>query len=135
MTSILKRKRGAVEVKDTIKRAKSTKNNGKDVVRTIKENIWEKALENTTEGKELVKVNVEESLTNGHTIEPEKSDSADVDAKENELVEDPKAQGEAAAGKSAEKASLWKLSESIGGRMSNLEPVFTADEKLVKLLT
>jgi hypothetical protein len=63
MTSILKRKRGAVEVKDTIKRAKSTKNNGKDVVRTIKENIWEKALENTTEGKELVKVNVEESLT------------------------------------------------------------------------
>jgi hypothetical protein len=130
MASILKRKRGAVEVKDAPKRAKSAKKNGKDVEEKGKENGgWEKALKDTTDGKELVKVNGEVPLMNGFAIVSTTPETKDGNVQKKEPAKKSKARGEAAAGKPVEKVSLWKLSESIGGRMSNLEPVFTAEEK------
>jgi NET1-associated nuclear protein 1 (U3 small nucleolar RNA-associated protein 17) len=127
MASILKRKRGGVEVLDTPKRAKSAKKeNGNSKLKVDGKVDWEKALEDPPKMKELVKVNGE-ILTNGNALTIVSEKSTDIDVQKNKIAKTPDAQID--AGKSVEKPSLWKLSDSIAGRMSNLEPVFTADEK------
>ena len=130
MASILKRKRGAVEVADTPKRAKSVKKDG--LVRKDgkdKKVDWEAAMGENGEGKELVMVDEREGLMNGNAEKLEVENSKDPGLQKKDVAKLSDAPVETKAGKSIEKPSLWKLSESIGGRMSNLEPVFTADEK------
>jgi NET1-associated nuclear protein 1 (U3 small nucleolar RNA-associated protein 17) len=130
MASVLKRKRGAVEVQDTPKRAKSTKKPAKNPAQKVEKNVgWEAALEDMPKTNELIKANGANQLKNEHTMTTLSPESMDLDIQKSEDVKTPEARGEVAAGTPIEKASLWKLSESIAGRMSNLEPVFTADEK------
>ncbi|EPE24658.1 WD40 repeat-like protein [Glarea lozoyensis ATCC 20868] len=134
MASILKRKRGGVEVLDTPKRAKSVKKeNGNSTLKVDGKVDWEKAAEETSKMKELVKVNGE-NLTNGDAVTAvsEQPQNKNVQKKKNTKGLDAP---ETDAGKSIEKPSLWKLSESIAGRMSSLEPVFTADEKHLLVTT
>jgi NET1-associated nuclear protein 1 (U3 small nucleolar RNA-associated protein 17) len=130
MASVLKRKRGAVEVQDTPKRAKSTKKLAKNPAQKVEKNVgWEAALEDTPKTNELIKANGSNQSKNEHPMTTLSPESMDLDIQKSEDVKTPEARGEVAVGKPIEKASLWKLSESIAGRMSNLEPVFTADEK------
>ncbi len=140
MASALKRKRGPVEVMDTPKRSKSVKNQSGNPVRPATDKTgWEAAF---NPPQELV------APTNGvngsHLHEtPESPEAVDYEAyvqdekykdnmQQKEKSSKPRNNSKSTSSISNQKAKeLWKLSEPIGGRMVNADPVFTADEKYV----
>jgi NET1-associated nuclear protein 1 (U3 small nucleolar RNA-associated protein 17) len=137
----LKRKRGPVEVLDTPKRSKSVKRQSGNSLRPVSDKVgWEAAF---NPPQELV------APTNGvngsHSQRtPELPEAVDYEAyvqdelykaaveerekpSKNALYGINKGAPAYSVKKKAEE--LWKLSEPIGGRMINVDPVFTADEK------
>jgi NET1-associated nuclear protein 1 (U3 small nucleolar RNA-associated protein 17) len=130
MASILKRKRGAVEVQDAPKRAKSVKSSAENPLQKLEKNIdWEATLVDTTPSAELIYTNGINGMTNGNGIHSPSPESIEPDTSERKGAKASGALGKVVAGKPAEAASIWRLSESIAGRMLNIEPVFTSDEK------
>jgi NET1-associated nuclear protein 1 (U3 small nucleolar RNA-associated protein 17) len=137
MASALKRKRGSVEVLETPKRAKSVKQqklaNGHTFVEPV--NGWDPAFNPPPNIKELVQTNG----VNGDDINGMKEDSPEAidyeDLAEWNIEEKKKRREiqrqERALLKSFQKPEpiIWKISEPIGGRMINVDPVFTTDEK------
>jgi NET1-associated nuclear protein 1 (U3 small nucleolar RNA-associated protein 17) len=140
MASALKRKRGLEEVVETQKRAKP----GKEIenllpTSQISQSGWEAAFNPPPKTKELITTNG----VNGDGTHPDKRSSSPeaveyekfVGLSESELQE----QTEERQGKEKRKllkkvlatndSSVWKLSEPIGGRQINVDPVFTTDEK------
>jgi NET1-associated nuclear protein 1 (U3 small nucleolar RNA-associated protein 17) len=133
MASALKRKRGPVEVLDTPKRAKSVKSAATDSLQKLNShNVgWEAAFGAPPKTKDLVKTN----RINGDVSDSEEdsavSEALDYDALHEEefLTNGLDTAIRKRALKGQEHSKTWKLSESIGGRMINVDPVFTADEK------
>ena len=134
MASALKRKRGPGEEVETLKRAKSVKDSKNPL---LPQGGWEAAFNPPPKTKELVQTNG----INGDGVhteeEPRSSEAVDNDAfvKESE----PKKNDEKRQKKhkrkllkkvlAATEPNLWTLSEPIGGRQINVDPVFTEDEK------
>lgn len=136
MASALKRKRGSVEVLDTPKRSKSVKGETPNPLQKLgAEKVgWEAAFGDLQSKKELVQTNGNHG--DDSDSEEEQSDSSealDYEAiQENgTLAEGLDAPTRKRALKGQERSKTWKLSESIGGRMINADPAFTADEKYV----
>jgi NET1-associated nuclear protein 1 (U3 small nucleolar RNA-associated protein 17) len=129
MASILKRKRGAVEVQDAPKRTKSMKSSAENPLQKLEKNVdWEATLVDTPKA-ELIHTNGINGMTNGNGIHSPSPESIEPNMSERKGVKPSEAPGKVVAGKQAEAASIWRLSESIAGRMLNIEPVFTNDEK------
>jgi NET1-associated nuclear protein 1 (U3 small nucleolar RNA-associated protein 17) len=143
MASPLKRKRGPVEVLDTPKRPKSVKDQSGNPLRPAGDKAGWGAAFNLPQ--ELV---ITTNGVNGnHSQETSASPEAvDYEAYvQDEKYKDALEQREESSknvlqenstrtlAKSEEKKAreLWKLSEPIGGRMSNADPVFSRDEKYV----
>ncbi|KAH8648010.1 WD repeat-containing protein-like protein [Tricladium varicosporioides] len=130
MASALKRKRGAVEVSETPKRAKSIKTSTNDPLQKLSSiNAgWEAAFNPPTKTKELAKTNG----TNAHKSESKiRSPSSEALDFEDMSEQDQWTQQQAYIRSNLQtpKSKIWALSESIGGRMINVDPVFSMDEK------
>jgi NET1-associated nuclear protein 1 (U3 small nucleolar RNA-associated protein 17) len=138
MASALKRKRGDVDVIDTTKRAKPL-NNSQDFLPTSKltgKVGWDVAFNPPPKTKELVQTNG----IDGHDAESQSDlDSSDAEDFEDFVEEGRKGLAEEERQKSQVRQEArikrfpytWKLSESIGGRMIDVGPVFTQDERYV----
>ena len=134
MASVLKRKRGQVDVADTPKRAKSVITSAETESAVIGDKAgWSAAF--PTPVQELVETNG----SNGKdTIS---ADELDFDQFHEWGVREEEKQKRAVDHDAAQKALRkaikrrealgWKLSESIGGRMINADPIFTAGEEYV----
>lgn len=146
MASALKRKRGPGEVVDTPKRAKSVKEIQNPLpTPQISQGGWEAAFNPPPKTKDLITatngingdiIRSEERSPSPEAVDYEKF----VGIAERKLEEENKRK-EAEKRKEREKKKLlkkvlttndpsaWKLSEPIGGRQINVDPVFTEDEK------
>lgn len=135
MASVLKRKRGSAEVTDTPRRSKSTKVASNTPKSTFpKQNDWDAF---PPAMKELVVADT--NGVNGHRIpSPEALDFDTANDKQFQEAEDErlrKVQQDEQAQKALKKAirrreqQAWRLSEPVGGRFINVDPVFTAGEK------
>jgi NET1-associated nuclear protein 1 (U3 small nucleolar RNA-associated protein 17) len=152
MASQLKRKRDPVEVQGTPKRSKSVKSKSGNPINFNEKTGWEAAMR----GQPAPKNGVNSGLENppGTSSSPEAMDFEDfvgknleagLEEEEEELGQTiPKRTSRGAIKEAQRKRKMesfevkhkgrgrvkpWKLSESIGGRMIDVDPVFTADEK------
>jgi NET1-associated nuclear protein 1 (U3 small nucleolar RNA-associated protein 17) len=144
MASALKRKRGPVEVLDTPKRSKSVKTQSGNPLLPANGKVgWEAAF---NPSQDLL------ISTNGHNGNhshgtPESPEAVDYEAyvqdekyknalkQREKLSKNPvhNSSNKSTANPTPDKAKdLWKLSEPIGGRMINADPVFSSDEKYVR---
>lgn len=143
MASALKRKRAPVEVLDTPRRSKSVKSQPGHPLRTAGDKAgWEAAF---NPPQELLKPTNGVNGSHSHTT-PESPEAVDYEAYvQNEKYKDALQQREKSS-KSVRQVNkknkslhseqqkargLWKLSDPIGGRMINADPVFSSDEKYV----
>jgi NET1-associated nuclear protein 1 (U3 small nucleolar RNA-associated protein 17) len=153
MASALKRKRGPGEDVDTPKRAKSVKEieNALPTPQIPQVTGWEAAFNPPPQAKELMTtngINGDGVHSKERSNSPEAVDYEDYSKSErmneSNLEEErrkkkPKRQPEERQAKAERKllkkvlatnnSNTWKLSEPIGGRQINIDPVFTADEK------
>ncbi|CAG8953167.1 hypothetical protein HYFRA_00003367 [Hymenoscyphus fraxineus] len=123
MASVLKRKRGSLEVQDATKRTKSVLEAAKNPIQNIGAAAgWDKGFgpRNTTTTS-LVKT----EKVNG-AVEDGGRKSQSPEAIDFDLMNAGDFDPDAVV---VNKPKPWALSESIGGRMLNHEPVFSADEK------
>lgn len=123
MASILKRKRGSLEVPDVPKRAKSVLDTATNSVKNIGAAAgWEAAFHppNAT-ATSLIKTNGVNGTENSGEGKSQSPEAIDFDLMQAGDFE----QGT----EDAHKLQPWALSESIAGRMLNHEPVFSKDEK------
>ncbi|TVY59501.1 U3 small nucleolar RNA-associated protein 17 [Lachnellula cervina] len=135
MASALKRKRGPVEVLDAPKRSKSVKSETpKSLQKFNSQNVgWEAAFGAPPKIKDLVQTNG----VNGEISDSEEdsvvSEALDFDAlQEGDFLSNGRdTTSRKRALKAQDHSRTWKLSESIGGRMINANPAFTADEKYI----
>ena len=138
MASALKRKRGPGEVLETPKRAKSVKEIENTLpIPQLSQGGWDVAFNPPPKTKELIQTN---GINGDGTHTEERSDSPEAVDYE-VFVEEPEFRLEEKKQKnkkekkllkkvlSATEPDLWKLSEPIGGRQINVDPVFTDDEK------
>jgi NET1-associated nuclear protein 1 (U3 small nucleolar RNA-associated protein 17) len=142
MASALKRKRGPVEVLDTPKRSKSVKSQSGNPLRAASDKVgWEAAF-NPPQDLLISTNGINGSHSHGTPESPEAVDyEAYVQDETFKLAterEPPSKQELKEITRRAQiytpqkKAKeLWKVSEPIGGRMINADPVFTTDEKYV----
>ncbi|KAF4624054.1 hypothetical protein G7Y89_g14122 [Cudoniella acicularis] len=139
MASALKRKRGPMEVPETPKRAKSIKDSTVDPLQKLSSSNagWEAAFNPPPKAKELARRNGINGDTNSPQINSEiKSASPEAidfeDLKQgDQYVDKPVASKLGEKWKDGVKSKIWALSESIGGRMINVDPVFSIDEKFI----
>ena len=143
MASALKRKRGLVEVLDTPKRSKSVKNQSGNPLRPLSDKAgWEAAF---NPPQELVAPTNGVNGNHSHGT-PESPEAVDYevyvqDEKYKDAIQQREKLSQNVLYDNSNKTSvysepkkandLWKLSDPIGGRMINADPVFTADEKYV----
>jgi len=141
MASALKRKRGLVEVADTPKRAKSIKESHNSLpTPQLSQSGWDAAFNPPTKTKELVKTNGVNGDAHRETESPDAVDFEEFVEQSTQLEEEEqRRRKELKSQQRREKKLLksvtqktpdvWKLSEPIGGRMINVDPVFSADER------
>ena len=122
-----------MEVSDTPKRAKSVKSAmPNSSQKPNSQNVgWEAAFGAPPETKDLARTNG----INGNVSDSEEdsgsSEALDYDAlhEEDILANGLDTSTRKRALKGQQHSKTWKLSESIGGRMLNIDPAFTTDEK------
>jgi NET1-associated nuclear protein 1 (U3 small nucleolar RNA-associated protein 17) len=153
MASQLKRKRDPVEVLGTPKRSKSVKTKSGNPISFNEKIGWEAAFKKPKRGEsaprngvngesqnsqdissspeavdfeEFVGEKLEEGLEEGaiQTMAKKTSRAAATEAKRKRKIESFEVQQ-----KGRVKMKPWKLSEPVGGRMINVDPVFTEHEK------
>jgi NET1-associated nuclear protein 1 (U3 small nucleolar RNA-associated protein 17) len=134
MASALKRKRGPVEVLDTPKRSKSVKSETPNPLQKLgSEKVgWDAAFGALQSKKELVQTNGNNGdVSDSEGEHSDSSEALDYEAlqEKGSLANGLDASARKRALKGQEHSKTWKLSESIGGRMINVDPAFTADEK------
>lgn len=136
MASALKRKRGTVDVKDVPNRTKSLNDpqSSPAASKILQQSGWDSAFNPPTSNKELVRTNG----INGNGVGSER-DSASPEAENFEdfieegtkgLAEEQKQRWQTKQEAKLKRSPyVWKISESIGGRMIDVDPVFTLDER------
>jgi NET1-associated nuclear protein 1 (U3 small nucleolar RNA-associated protein 17) len=153
MASALKRKRGPGEDVDTPKRSKSVKeiSNPLPTPQIAQVTGWDAAFNPPAQTKELITTNGINGDASYSQERPTSPDALDYEEYENLLRTEeqssqksrkskkPTKQPEGRQTKEERKllkkvlatndSNTWKLSEPIGGRQINADPVFTADEK------
>jgi len=130
MASVLKRKRRSTQGIDGLKRAKATAEILEAAAESIQTNGgWDAAFAPLKKKNELVTVN-------GFSIGKEKLESSDAEdyeqfAQQKDVSDTPKKARKRSKSKAskASKGPEWKVSTPIGGRMIDVDPVFTDDEK------
>jgi len=143
MASALKRKRGPVEVLDAPKRSKSLKNQSGNPLRPASDKTgWEAAF---NPPQELVAPTNGVNGNHSHGT-PESPEAVDYEAyvqdekykdaiqqreKSSKSVLQENSNNTSSYSKQKKAKESWKLSEPIGGRMINADPVFSNDEKYV----
>ena len=152
MASRLKRKRDPVDVQGTPKRSKSVKTKSGNAINFNEKIGWDAAMRGESAPRNGVNGGIESSP--GRSSSPEAVDFEDfVGEKLDEGLEEegkgvvqtiPKRNSRGASTEAQRRRKMesfevkqkgwgrvkpWKLSEPIGGRMINVDPVFTADEK------
>lgn len=124
-----------MEAIEAPKRAKSVKES-QDYLTTPKlsQSGWDAAFNPPTKTKELVQAQANGLPDGGLKIPRE--DIPDFEAYVEQGLEDERKRKQTLKDQKRELKSLakqklntWKISEPIGGRMINVDPVFTADEK------
>lgn len=142
MASVLKRKRGVTDVTDIPQRTKSL-NNSQNVtaVPHLADNRsgWEAAFNPPTKTKELVhanEINGDGIASRNASASPEAEDfEGFVEEGTSALAEDRRRKSQVKKDAMAKRSACdWKLSESIGGHMIDVDPVFTQDERCVVYL-
>lgn len=138
MASILKRKRGNLEVADAPKRSKNS-NVASSATPTAfsKQSGWDAAFPAPPKDLELVVANGVngDDGPSSTVLDFETANNEEFQEVEEERMR--RAQQHEQVQKALKKAirrreqQAWKLSEPIGGRMINVDPVFTAEEKYV----
>lgn len=131
MASVLKRKRGSTQGIDGLKRAKATADILEVAVESIQTNGgWDAAF------APLKKKNNELVTVNGFSTNKGKLESSDAEdydqfAQQKDVSGTPKKVKKRSKSKAskASKGPEWKISAPIGGRMIDVDPVFTDDEK------
>jgi NET1-associated nuclear protein 1 (U3 small nucleolar RNA-associated protein 17) len=137
MASALKRKRGPVEVTETPKRAKSVKDSQESLsMSKASQSGWEAAFNPPKEMKELMQKN---GINGDGTNNTQRGTSPNVLAFDNlaEHAKEEERKKKAAMLEekkylrsfSTPKPDVWTISDPIGGRMINVDPVFTQDEQ------
>ncbi|TVY84633.1 U3 small nucleolar RNA-associated protein [Lachnellula suecica] len=133
MASLLKRKRGPADILETPKRAKSTKTAAPNPQQKLSsQNVgWEAAFGAPRTKKDLVQTNGINGDATDSDDESILSEGIDFDTMNSgdfyKRERDAKIRKRAFKGQ--DQSQTWKLSDSIGGRMLNADPAFTADEK------
>lgn len=142
MASALKRKRGPVEVLDTPKRAKPTNGETPNPLQKLNsQNVgWEAAFGAPPKTQKLVKtngINATDEVRDSEEESDVSEEALDFDALAGKglLANGHSTTVKKRASKEHEDSKTWKLSESIGGRMINVDPVFTLDEKYVQTIS
>jgi NET1-associated nuclear protein 1 (U3 small nucleolar RNA-associated protein 17) len=132
MASILKRKRGSAEVMDTPKRSKSVKN-GKvaEMLASTPASGWDVAFP-ASKSHELVENGVNgddgtEALDFETVIDSQHQATEELTRKRAQQHEEAQRALKKAIRRREQQA--WKLSEATGGRMIDVDPVFTSGEK------
>ena len=133
MASPLKRKRGTVDVNDTSKREKPSNKSKNSALtsKTLEQVGWDTAFNPPARTEELIHmngINGDKLEIQRDSISPEVVDFEDFikEGRKRLSRKEKQAKQEAKIGKSPD---IWKLSESIGGRMIDADPVFTQDER------
>lgn len=120
MASVLKRKRGSAQGVETLKRAKATTDVLEDApVPAISGGGWDAAFAPVKQNNELATVN-------GHN---ESSDAEDFEQYTQKEESEKKARKMSKSKASKSKGPEWKVSAPIGGRMIDVDPLFTEGEK------
>lgn len=128
MASILKRKRGSTQGIEALKRAKATTNTLEADPEPIQSSAgWDAAFAPITKNNEL-------ATLNGSGADKEDLESSDAEdyeqfAKKEEVLDTPKKKRSKAKAPKTTKSPEWKVSAPIGGRMIDVDTVFTEDEK------
>ncbi|KFY08766.1 hypothetical protein V492_05924 [Pseudogymnoascus sp. VKM F-4246] len=127
MASVLKRKRGSAQGVETLKRAKATTDVLEDApTSAIAGGGWDAAFAPVKQNNELATVN------GAHNDNLESSDAEDFEQytqKEEEAEKKAKKLSKSKAPKA--KGPEWKVSAPIGGRMIDVDPLFTEGEKFL----
>ena len=145
MASALKRKRGPGEVVEPPKRAKSVKEIQNPLpTYQLSQGGWEAAFNPPLKTKELIQTNgingdgvhAEERPSSPEAVdyeafvmEPEQKKAEEERQKADEKRQKKDKRKLLKKVLTATEPNLWKLSEPIGGRQINVDPVFTEDEK------
>jgi NET1-associated nuclear protein 1 (U3 small nucleolar RNA-associated protein 17) len=122
MASLLKRKRGPVEIAETPKRTKSENETPTSINGVIDAPAnWDTALNSEKTNNEIALVNG----VNGSASDKSKPENYDESMSAQQVA---KSKQKASKTKSN---STWRTSEAVGGRMIDVDPIFVADEKSV----
>lgn len=123
MASVLKRKRGSAQGVETLKRAKATTDVLEDAPTVISGGGWDAAFAPVKQNNELATIN-------GSGAHDGKLDSSDAEDFEQYTKKEEEAEKKAKKSKAPKsKGSEWKVSAPIGGRMIDVDPLFTEGEK------
>lgn len=121
MASVLKRKRGSAQGVETLKRAKATVDVLEDGPTVISGGGWDAAFAPVKQNNELATING----SGAHD-----ADSSDAEDFEQYTKTEEEAEKKAKKSKAPKsKGSEWKVSAPIGGRMIDVDPLFTEGEK------
>lgn len=124
MASVLKRKRGSAQGVETLKRAKATTEVMEDApTSVISGGGWDAAFA-PTQNNELATVN-----GSGAHNDKESSDAEDFEQYTQKEESEKKARKLSKSKASKSKGPEWKVSAPIGGRMIDVDPLFTEGEK------
>ena len=118
MASVLKRKRGSAQGVETLKRAKATT----DVLEDAPTSVWDAAFAPVKQNNELATVN-------GDDDKLESSDAEDFEQFTQKEETEKKARKLSKSKAFKSKISDWRVSAPIGGRMIDVDPLFTEGEK------
>lgn len=136
MTSVLKRKRGQAEVADVPKRSKSTLESADSSTKFGQSNGGFDIFEALGKGKELAQVNgAHDELDTTEVINFEDLfedvPSQAVDSQVNQGLKPKKEIWEKKIPQAPKpvKDQSWRISEPVGGRMIDADPIFSEDEK------
>ncbi|OBU01269.1 hypothetical protein VE01_00087 [Pseudogymnoascus verrucosus] len=129
MASVLKRKRGSAQGVETLKRAKASTDVLEDApASVISGGGWDAAFAPINQNNELATVNGSAA----HDDKLDSSDAEDFEQYAQKEDENEKKARKASKSKTSKlKDSDWKVSAPIGGRMIDVDPLFTDGEKFL----
>jgi NET1-associated nuclear protein 1 (U3 small nucleolar RNA-associated protein 17) len=130
MASVLKRKRWSMQGIEGLKRAKATTDTLEAAPESLQSNAgWDAAFAPVKENNRLVMVNG--SSTGKENLESSDAEDYEQFTKQEDSSDTPKKARKRSKSKASKgsKGPEWKVSTPVGGRMIDVDPVFTDDEK------
>jgi NET1-associated nuclear protein 1 (U3 small nucleolar RNA-associated protein 17) len=127
MASALKRKRGPLEVLEPSKRSRSNQETPQSALELDLSKVgWDAAFGPIKKQNGTINgINGEEAPGSRNSISPEAEDFEDLVERTRAAKQEKKRTKK----KAVPNASTWKISDPIGGRVIEVDPAFTEDEK------